>query len=477
MAIFKYTVANKQNKKLAGSIEAPDETSARAELNNLGFSILELALSDEVSHNETQQEKTSEGHIKFVFEAINPQGQKITGTISALEEIAAYKRLTEEYDLTVTAIWKEGSTEDQIKSAKSHGTFSLQEMLDNEESKKLSVEATISQEQQKQELIVRTKVENILKQVNEILLEYEQDITPEQKHEIDKQIDKLLRIKNSTNTEYIITTAEELLNFIQAQEAELKKKNYLEKRTRLKLRVKNMLDKLHESGKPKTLSEDIVQNIQKWQQKYVQKTVKIPWYTKLINTTLLKIKKIFETPEEIRLLKSQIKNYNTQLIEYIKIYFKEPTKDYKAKAKEAIKTIWTMRKKAIKMLAETKKRIKQEKSLAAGKQSSKELKKEFFQRIQEDISEFTGWLLAFYLIYYFVSLYMTSKDFGLGLPEAFPKSLNFYDTQIFKYILAIIFLLHTGFTIKTNFFEKTKLASLIIFPITLFMIIFVLVNF
>jgi len=145
MAIFKYTVANKQNKKLAGSIEAPDETSARAELNNLGFSILELALSDEVSHNETQPEKTSEGHIKFVFEAINPQGQKITGTISALEEIAAYKRLTEEYDLTVTAIWKEGSTEDQIKSAKSHGTFSLQEMLDNEESKKLSVEATISQ--------------------------------------------------------------------------------------------------------------------------------------------------------------------------------------------------------------------------------------------------------------------------------------------------------------------------------------------
>lgn len=477
MALYSYTVANKQNKRLSGLIEAPDEASARSELNSLGFSILDLKPAD-ITSPQPPQEKVPEDHKHYIFEGINPQGQKITGTILSTDEFAAFKRLTEEYGLSVTATWLETATDNQISEAKAKGTFHLAEMLNTEkEEKKMESQDLITQDQQKKEILVRTRVENTLKQVNDLLMEYDKDIPPDKKQEINQKIDKLLRIKNSTNLDYIISSAEDLLEFIRSQETEFKQKNYLEKRTKLKIQIKSMLSKLHETGKPKSLSEDIINKIQYWQQRNVQKTVKIPWYTKLINNLLTAIKKFFETPEEIRVIKNQIRSYNLQLIEYIKVYFKEPTKEYKAKALDAIKTIWAMRKKAKENLKETKKKLKEIEKARKLQKEHQEAKEEITLTLMEEFTEFTGWLLAFYLIYYFVSLYLTSKNFGIINPNNIPKGLNFYSTEIFKYVLVTIFLLHTAFTIKTNFFQKTKIANLIIFPVTGFFVIFIIVNF
>lgn len=480
MPLFHYTVANKENKKLSGSIEAADEAIARAQLNNLGFSILEIAESTEQTSQETPSstEKLPKDHQKYTFEAINNQGQKITGTIVSSDELGAFRRLNQEYELTVTAIYKENATEEEIIDAKARGTYSLNQTLEQEKQlKNLSNEDLITQDRIKKEIEVRTRVEYILKQVNDLLLEYDQDIPPDSRKEINQRIDKLLRIKSSTNLEYVIATAEDLLEFIKNIEISIKQKNYLEKRTKLKLQIKNMLTKLHETGKPKTISEDIVKTIQNWQQKNIQKTVKIPWHVRTINNALTAIKKFFEVPEEIRVLKSKIKNLNTQLLEYIKIYIKEPAKEYKQKAREAIISIWEMRKKTVIQLKEAKERIRDEKKKTRLATMKNKVKEEVNASVLEDFSEFTGWLLAFYLAYYFVSLYAITKDFGFGGLDQIPRLLNFYSTSIFKYILITVFLLHAGFTIKNNFFKKSKIASLIIFPITTFLVIFIIVNF
>ncbi|HPU95069.1 MAG TPA: hypothetical protein PK398_02730 [Candidatus Gracilibacteria bacterium] len=479
MPLFHYTVANKENKKLSGSIEAADESIARAQLNNLGFSILEISEGPEVEQS-TQSAETSQPqkpHQKYIFEAINPQGQKITGTIVSNDELSAFRRLKEEYELAVTAIYKENAKEEEVAEARAKGTYSLNQVIEQEQQlKDIGNKDLITQDRLKKEIEVRTRVEYILKQVNELLLEYDQDIPADKHKEINQRIDKLLRIKSSTNLDYVISTAEELLEFIKTTEISIKQKNYLEKRTRLKLQIKNMLSKLHETGKSKTIAEDIVKTIQKWQQKNIQKTIKIPWYTRTINNILVAIKKFFETPEEIRVLKSQIKNLNTQLFEYIKIYIKEPAKEYKQKAREAIISIWTMRKNTVAQLKEIQLRIKEEKKQKRMESSKNKVKEESSDTL-EDFSEFTGWLLAFYLAYYFVSLYVITKDFGFGGLDNIPKLLNFYATSIFKYILATVFLLHAGFTIKNNFFRKSKIASLIIFPVTTFLVIFIIVNF
>ena len=477
MAIFKYTVANQEGKKLSGSIEAPSETMARDELNSLGFSILGLREETPETTQPKEPAKTpdQESHAKFIFESINVQGQPITGTISSTDELSAYKRLTTEYALTVTSIWENGASEETISNAKARGTFHLQQGMESEKESEKIEEEKLSQDQRKKSIFVKTKIEEVLKQVNELIIEHEQVVTPEQKKKIDAKIDKLLRIKNSTNTEYIIQTTEDLLATVQELEVELKKKGHIEKRAQLKLKVKKLLVGLHDTGKSKSLSEDIVKNIQEWQQTHVQKTAKLPWYTRAISSVLLKIEKTFRTPEEVALIKMQIKTYNNQIKEYIKIYFKEPTKDYKEKAKQAIKTILKTRKKAVQNLKDTKARLKQERRKTTAEGG--EIKSDFASKLSSELTEFTGWLLAFYLVYYFVSLYITSKNFGFNDPSSLPKSLNFYSTQIFKYVLVIIFLLHSALTVKENFFKHVRLASIIIFPITTFAIIFVLINF
>ena len=481
MPIFKYTVTNKESKKLVGSIEASDEKAARTELNNLGFSILELKEAGPEDAEKPQSQKTLDPakapKKKFEFEAINPQGQNIVGTIAADDDFSGFKRLTKEYELTVTSIWDKDATEEEKTRIKARGVTQLQKMLESETETKKIKETRSSQEQRKKELFTKTKIEFILKQVNETLQEYGNDIPLDARKNIDKRIDKLLRIKHSTNFEYITQTAEELLKEIQKQEIVLKKKGYLEKRAKLILKVKGLLGRLHDTGKPKSISEDIVQNIQSWQQKNISKATRVPLQIRLANSFLLKVRKFFETSPEVQLLKGQIKTCNIQILEYIKLYLREPTPQYKEKTLTAIKAIWERRKNAKKELKEVKQRIKLEKEKNLSLKDKEKLRHDFLERITEEITEFTGWLLAFYLVYYFVSLYVTSKNFGLGDPSSFPKSLDFYHTQIFKYVLVIVFLLHLGFTIKYNFFRKIKVASIVIFPSTAFLIIFVLVNF
>jgi len=482
MPIFKYTVTNKESKKLIGSIEAPDEKAARSELNNLGFSILELTETQpEETTAKGQAQKTldtsKKATKKFEFEAINPQGQKIIGTIAADDDFSGFKRLTKEYELTVTSIWDKDATEEEKSQSRAKGVTHLQEMLESEKETKKIKETRGSQNQRKKELFVKTKIEFILKQVNETLQEYGNDIPLDARKNIDKRIDKLLRIKHSTNFEYIIQTAEDLLKEIQKQEIILKKKGFLDKRARLILKVKDLLGKLHDTGKPKSISQDIVQNIQEWQQKNIGKATRIPWHIRLANKILLKVRRIFEIPPEIQLLKGQIKTCNVQILEYVKLYLREPTPQYKEKTLTAIKAIWERRKNAKKELKNVKNRIKLDRTKNLNLEEREKFKQDLFTKITGEITEFTGWLLAFYLIYYFISLYITSKNFGLGDPSTFPKSLDFYHTQIFKYVLVIVFLLHLGFTIKYNFFKKNKFSSLVIFPSTVFLIIFVLVNF
>ena len=105
--ILKYTVANKEGKKLSGTVEAPDENTARTELNNLGFSILLLQETKETP-------KIDSSLIKFIFEAIDKNSKLISGSIPAKNEEDALNKLSTEYSLTGSAIWLENSTSEQI---------------------------------------------------------------------------------------------------------------------------------------------------------------------------------------------------------------------------------------------------------------------------------------------------------------------------------------------------------------------------
>ncbi|MFA5820656.1 MAG: hypothetical protein WC873_00885, partial [Candidatus Gracilibacteria bacterium] len=95
-------------------------------------------------------------------------------------------------------------------------------------------------------------------------------------------------------------------------------------------------------------------------------------------------------------------------------------------------------------------------------------------KLLDEIASLTGWLLFFYILYYFAALYLSTKNFGLS---QIPKGFLVYDSHIFKYILVIVFLLHSAISLKVNFFRKSPLADLLLIPGFFFGSIIVLINF
>ncbi|MBL4695126.1 hypothetical protein JKY72_07215 [Candidatus Gracilibacteria bacterium] len=441
MPVFKYTVANREGKQLRGSVEAPDQNIAKSELSNLGFSVLTLEESAEILKKSNSP--------KFAFEAKDNNGKSISGTIPAKDRKEAFTRLQREYNLSVDVLWKEGS-------ANKEDTLSLQ----SEESERIEKEKEQKIDEQKEKQFVKTKVEHLLQKVNEIIQKYEQDFDKQQNAEIQKKINKLLRIKSSTNTDYILKTAEELLEFIQSQEKTLKEKGNTDKQISLKMETKELMRELNTGSKPKTLSGDIIGKLER---------LKNNTNSEILTNFPEKTRNFFKTPATIKVIKEKISNYNKQIFDFVKLYFKEPTPEYKEKVKNSIKEVWEKRKSAVQNLKQVKKGIKEHKS------SEKEKKKEgFYLKASEEINALSGWLLAFYTTYYFASLYLSTKDFGFS---EIPKGFAVYDSKLFKYILIFLFLLHASTALKTNFFRQNALANIILPGIFIFGSIIAFLNF
>lgn len=463
MPIFKYTVANKEGKKLSGTVEAPDEITARTELNNLGFSILLLQETKELPAIDTE-------FTKFIFEAIDKNSKLINGSIPAKTEDEAVFKLYNEYELNVSAIWKDGASPEETETAKKIGQTKFQNKLQTTKTPlpfSVPILPTKTPEQEKKEQFVKEKIENILVSVNKLLKNFEQDLNPDQKAEINKKIDKLLRIKHSTNLDYILETANELLSFLENQEKLLKETALKEERFEFKVQTQKLLSELNRGEHQKSFSEDIIGKIENWQNAHTANAPEASTGTKIINSILNPIKEFFTTQPEILAIKEQIKAYNHQIWEFIKLYFKEPTPEYKKRVKNSIKAIWQARKKAKENLKTLKAELKAQRE--AGK-----IEEHLVMSFVEELNALTGWLLTFYIAYYFISLYFNTKY--LGFSEV-PKGFNVYTSQIFKYLLVTIFLLHATTSIKINFLRNNLIASFILPPIFIFGTIIALLNF
>lgn len=464
MSLFKYTVTNKEGRRLSGTIEATTELLARKELNNMDFSILEFSEIPQETLN-----KLTEGHEKFEFEAIDIHSKIVKGTIPALNIEVASKRLKNEYDLTVLAIWKENSSPEEIEKAKEEGKLNLKKFLDELSQKKL--ETNKSTETQENQEFVKLKVDTILKKVLVLLQKFDKEFEGDVKNEINKKIDKVLRIKNSTNTEYILSSAKELLSFIEEQTNILEKKGFHDKRIELKLETNSLLNELKKNQKPQSLKEDINSKIEKWQKKYkVKNELSRNFFTKFISNLLNFILKALESPEEIAKIKEEIIFYKKQRLEFFKLIFKEPTKEYRKKLFVNIRAINQKIKSSKEKIKELKGKIKKESISSTPKDNEIKLS----SNIINELTTLSGFIIGTYLIYYFLIILIDTENiFNLRGLKGFEINPN----GIFKYLLIIFFLSHSAFAIKSNFFKSNKIASLIILLITPFLILLSIYNF
>ncbi|MDX9970899.1 MAG: hypothetical protein RBS56_03245 [Candidatus Gracilibacteria bacterium] len=464
MSLFKYTVTNKEGRRLSGTIEANSELLARKELNDMGFSILDFS-----EFKEDPSILKTDGHEKFEFEAIDVHSKIVKGTIPALNIDVASKRLKNEYDLTVLAIWKENANPADIEKAKQEGKIVLQNFLDEIAKKKLEESAPHTDE--KEQEFVKEKVETLMKKVLILLQKYDKEFDNDIKNEINKKIDKLLRIKNSNNTDYIQSTAKELLSYIESQTKTLEEKGYHDKKIELKMETGSLLDELKKTQSPKTLSKDITSKIEKWQNKYKRKSeIQNSIFTKYLTKIFDYIGEKLKTPEEIKKINDEISAYKKQRFDLIKLIFKEPAKEYRNKILSNIKLINEKIK-----TAKDKRKVLKGASAPTQKQPDEttQSKTQIKENIFSEISTLSGFILSVYLSYYFLAyLIGTEKIFEIQKL----KGLEINPNGIFKYMLVCFFLIHCGISLKQNYFEKNKFAGPIITTISILLILLTIFN-
>lgn len=438
MAQFEYTAVNAGGKKLSGLIAADNEEEARKQLGSLNISLLSIQKTAETPvETITKEAGTSAELPKYEFEAFDKSGKKVLGSIPASSRYKAFQRLIDEYGFEVSYVIQAGASAEDKEKAKHDDLSALKaEYLAMAKEKGIGItpEDNSNLEFEKKRAALLKKVDFILNKIKTILAQYSEDIKPENKKMIQEYVDKLLRIKSSTNLDYIEHTSEELLKKVQDQEIFLNKEKMFSERSMIKLETQKMMADLH-SGPSN--QKDISDDFQKIQEKFSLSDNK---FLKGISNY---IKKFLPTPEEKEIL-SEIKSANRELFIFAKIWLTSPPIT-KPEAYKSLKTVWDERKR----LKEALKALKKKPEVVVETQIATASTNENEPLILEELNHFLGWLLSFYLLAYFISSYVIGKNFTSPLPANF----NLLSSSLLRYLLLSIFIWYSIFYIKLEFFK------------------------
>lgn len=464
MPQYFYTVINKENKELNGTINAPDEPSARRELNALGFSI--LALSAGVASTAPAEEAV-ESVKKFEFSAVDKNGKKIVGTIQGEDIFPIYKRLLSEYQFDVQALYPNDLSDADKEKAILKGVDALKDQLIEEQ---MSVEQSQKRQQlDEQEFLdkqarLKTQVDFVLQKVNSILETYRDELDPATKAKIKYYVEKILRIKNSTNLDYIHQSCEEMLTYLQKEEIFLNQDQRLTEKTQLSIEAKSMMMELNRINHPG--GKDIFDEMRHWRTEHIINNNNPSGTEKIIDLLISPL--IGTAPEdaEISEARQKIKNTNAQIREFITLYFQAPDPEFKKETKNSIFRLWNQRKLQKHDLAALIRR-KSEERLAGIEFTTMEV-------LQREIFSLAGWVLTFYIIYYFATIYINSKQIDL-LPQT--RLSQIFQTSIIKYFFTTLFLFVCFLGIKIEFFHRKSAINPILIVLFLASSSLIILNF
>ncbi|MDP4008442.1 MAG: hypothetical protein Q8P68_04600 [Candidatus Peregrinibacteria bacterium] len=433
---FKYTAINNENKKLSGFINAISEENARIQLNDLGLAVLSIQIVDETQDTKEENDK------KLKFEALDKSGKKIIGTIPETDLKSAYKRLIEEYSFQVLALYKMDATEEEKQQARIN-IEDISASYDVIKAEKDAPDILTDKEKDVRSKLLK-EVEFVIIKVNEVLQKFGDSIKPEEKKHIEQIEDKLLRLKNSNNLNFIKQTSEELLKSIQEKEIYLQQDGFVQERDRIKLDTQKLLLEIHKLDTNPNIglfNEDI--NISEG---------KLSFFKKFLKKESVEVEKI----------KNEMKLVNGQILDYIRIWLKAP-KTLKSEVKTEIREL-RFKKKDLKT---------QLKSVL--KSENLEKHHDHHSELDSDLIIITGWLLTFYIAYYFINYYLTFKSIFLN--EKFYWQTNIFLSPVFTYLILTVFLLHISLQTKRFFMKENKMFNYISYSLIILVILFVNINF
>lgn len=454
---FKYIATNREGKKLTGVINAPDQTVARAQLNSLGFSILDI---------KTVQENGPEDPSlkKYEFEATDPNGKKIKGSIPAKTPLLAYQRLIEEYHFHVENLTPTQATQEELTQWNA-GEFEKikneYELSHNENPKDKTMADLVESPafvQRKQKLI--EEIDAILGKIKTLLSNFSEKISPDKRAAIQGYIDKLLRIKTSNNLDYIANTCKELLGKVQAEEIFLQNQDHSVERQSLLLESQKMMMELNKAVAAPKKTPLSLKAILETAQLKLKNSPLSP-----LATPLQSIQSWLEVPREIEMIQTQLKAIHEQEWDALKLAIKAP--------KETRSTAWQ----ELKSLREKEKEIRKKKTQLnrLRHESRKIARMTRHALLLKETNTFTGWLLTFYLAYYFWGHYVQTQGWETAPLFGIPYDLS--ESALYKYLLPLTFLIHAATSLKINFFSRRKGSLALLLSLSGILMLLTLFNF
>jgi hypothetical protein len=444
---FHYTVLNEENKKLTGNIEAISEEEARGKLNTFGFSVIKISTDSKTSSGKSTKNKFS--LPQFQFEGLDSNGHTVVGTIEEETDAVAYQKLREDYNLTITNLFEEDSNEEKKADAKLR-LDSIVDLYEKEIGQKQeNVERRI-EEQKLEESEVTETVKKTIMLVQGFLTKYEVDMKPNQRKELQEQLNQLLRIKDSTNFNHLRRTCELTLDYVEKQEIFMQKQKRIKEQTYLKTHSHELLEHLQKHGLKTEISLIPLFN----------KMAKSSFFASLGNFFL----NITHTDDpNIYATKKQITDVSHKIWETRKMHFKEKDAAYKHELDEEIARLRTEKKRLKKTL---KALINEKRDKLRSEVLSQNLNTWKMWRL------IVGWLLVFYMMLYFISFPLIFKDTGINIPDF----LHIYKSGFIKFLITLIFFVHGAIGLKNYFLPARIVTNMLIMPAATIIYLFFLFN-
>jgi len=463
MPKFSYIVVNKEDKQLAGVVDAPDAKTAREDLKELGFSVVSL---------EEKNDNLDEAGIAFEFKGLDKHNRNVSGTIRSEDKYSAFKRLISEYELDIAYLINADLDESKKTAAKKKGVRDLlkkyqmdSESLTTIPKAKISIQNDPNFKEKK--ALVGRQVNYVLMKVKDVITNYGDKLNPQDKQTIKSFVNKVLRIKNSTNLDYIKNTCKSLLEFLQNVEWLSHGKAQIDEKFKMHIETQQMIDNI-QRGKDFGIYEDLEDQIIRWKSEHIKGNNKVPLEDKIKDIYYSILLSIIHEEEDVRTIKKEITQLSRELNQYRKMYLTAKDKTYREGAS-----------KSLKRLHEKKKKLKEK--LKAIKIKNKQISYEkggltTFENFIALIKGLSGWLLFFYLTYYIISTYVITKNLSF-IKGDIPSIFYIFQTGTIKYLLPIVFLLHIITSVKLIFFRKNILYSALMFPIFIFGMLLTIFNF
>jgi hypothetical protein len=449
MAQFQYTAVNQAGKKLSGVIGAQSEDDARHQLNAFGISLLGIEkISESPSQSVSQEPATSSELQKFEFEAYDKNGQKIVGTVPASSRFKAHQRLKEEYQFDVAYLVNLGATEEEKEKARKEDLSLLDP---NRQSPANSPIQDLTQQKfdEKRQSLLK-QVDFILDKIKNLLSLYSEKMNPSSQKNVQTYVDKLMRIRSSTNLDYIEHTTEELLKKVQDEELFLHKEIMSEEQKKVHMETAQLMVQLQSNHEPQALLTDDLEKIEQvWSHSE----------SRFVKAMAQFLAKFLPSPEE-KVIKKQIAGLNTQIWATRKLWINSKQEN-RATAKQALEAVKEQKKQLVRTLQEIKKtrNLKAPESIQVKKNLDENQAPEPY--FTEEITQFLGWILGLYLSVYFLSYYAFAKK----LPFEIPNAIDLLQIPVLRKLLICLFAWYIVLALRIQYLRYQKWANLMAIPL------------